>query len=333
MNKPTLVDYAHLISTLFTKFQQTDAIELKHQNLQAFANKSLILFFMLMQFRCIIGFKTQQRWLNSHPEMLPFLGLAGCPSRWTLSRRYKQLADVVTAFTTFVAEQAVELDEKFQHTHLVEDKSLFKAAGPVWHQSDRRAGRIPPKLRRLDSDATWSKSAYHGWVYGYGLHVTCTETALPLLIQVETAACHEGKVLDQKAEFILQHLRPTCLTADDGYTKAMRIRNWAKQGVVLLTPALRWVNGRFAEAYHRFLEQPGNKKRFHHRKTSVEPLFDLIAKVMSASGYQKQLPVQRLVNVRMALTLATFSVQIAMIMNSIWGLQLRNISTMSAAFS
>ena len=64
----------------------------------------------------------------------------------------------------------------------------------------------------------------------------------------------------------------------------MRIRNWAKQGVVLLTPALRWVQGRFAEGYHNFLEQPLNQERFRHRKTSVEPLFDLIAKVIGATG-------------------------------------------------
>lgn len=153
------------------------------------------------------------------------------------------------------------------------------------------------------------------------------------MVQVETAAIHEGSVLDQKADVILQRLRPTCLTADDGYTKAMRIRNWAKQGVVLLTPALRWVKGRFAAGYHSFLEQPLNQERFRCRKTSVEPLFDLIAKVIGASGDQKQLLVQRLVNVRTALALGALSVQIAMVMNSIRNLRPRNISAMSAAFS
>lgn len=333
MDKPTLADYAQLISTLFYQFQQTDAVELKHQNLYTYQDEPLLRFFMLMQFRRISGFKTQQRWLQSHPKMAAWLGLATIPSRWTLSRRYKQLAEVVMAFVAFVAQQAAALGESFQTTHLVEDKSLFKAAGPVWHQSDRRERRIPKKLRRLDPDATWSKSAYHGWVYGYGLHITCTEAAFPLLVQVETAACSEGPVLDQKAAHILRQLRPTCLTADDGYSKAMRIRNWAKQGVVLLTPALRWSKGRFAQAYHRFLKEAPNQERLRRRKTSVEPLFDLIAKVIGATGRQKQLLVQRLVNVRTALALGALSVQIAMIMNSIWGLPLRNISAMSAAFS
>ena len=106
-----------------------------------------------------------------------------------------------------------------------------------------------------------------------------------------------------------------------------------KQGVVLLTPALRWTKGRFAAGYHRFLQEAANQERLRHRKTSVEPLFDLVAKVIGATGRQKQLLVQRLVNVRTALALGTLTVQIAMIMNSIWGLPLRHIYTMSAAFS
>jgi hypothetical protein len=36
------------------------------------------------------------------------------------------------------------LDPAFDSRELYEDKSLFKAQGPVWHQSDRPAGRIPP---------------------------------------------------------------------------------------------------------------------------------------------------------------------------------------------
>ncbi len=105
MDKPTLVDYARLMSTLFTEFRQTGAVELKHQNLHTYENRALLLFFMLMQFRRITGFKTQQRWLERHSEMVQFLGLESSPSRWTLSRRYKQLAGVVTAFTAPALKQ------------------------------------------------------------------------------------------------------------------------------------------------------------------------------------------------------------------------------------
>jgi hypothetical protein len=72
----------------------------------------------------------------------------------------------------------------------------------------------------------------------------------------------------------------------------MCIRQWAKRGLVLVTPALTWT-----------------------------------------TGHQKQLPMQRLDNVRACLALATLTVQVAMIANSIWDLPLRNISTIASAFT
>lgn len=333
MDQPTLTDYAHLIITLFDKFVQTNPVVLKYQNLCTYQYREMILFFMMMQFRRIYQFKTQYDWLVAHPEMQQLLGFEAVPHRTTISRQFKKLGDVVSDFAAFVGDEVADLDEAFANNHLAEDKSLFKADGPVWHQSDRKAGHIPPKLRRLDTDATWGKSNYQGWVYGYGLHITCTEAAFPKAVSVTTAAVADGTVLDQKADFILNQLQPASLTADDRYTKAMRIRNWVKQGTLLLTPALRWVNGRYAQAYHRLLAEPDVQERFKKRSTSVEPLFDLIAKVIGVTGKQKQLPVPKFVNVRTVLAMGTLTVQIAMIMNSILGLPLRKITPIKAAFS
>ncbi len=333
MEKPTLTDYAHLIMTLFDKFVQTKPIVLRFQHLCTYKYREMIIFFTIMQFRRNYEFKAQHRWLKAHPEIRKLLQIETVPHRTTLSRQYKKLGEVVIEFVTFVGQKAADLDETFANKHLVEDKSLFKAAGPVWHQSDRKEGRIPEKLRRLDTDATWSKSAYHGWVYGYGLHMTCTNDAFPKMIRVKTASISDSDMLDQKADDILTTLQPDSLTADDGYTKAMRIRRWIRQGTLLITPALRWVNGRYATAYHQFLTEPEIQHLFKKRKTSVEPLFDLIAKVIGATGLQKQLLIQKLVNVRTALALGTLTVQISMIMNSILGLPLREISAIKAAFS
>jgi hypothetical protein len=333
MEHPTLANYADLIFTLFDKFVHTNPIVLRNQNLCTYKYREMIVFFMLMQFRRIYEFKAQHRWMQSHPEIQNLLGFETVPDRTTLSRQYKKLGQVVTEFGAFVGEAVADLDEAFANRHLAEDKSLFKANGPVWHQSDRREGRIPPKLRRLDTDATWGKSGYQGWVYGYGVHITCTEAAFPKMVQVETATVADSEVLDHKASFILNHLRPASLTADDRYTQALRIRHWVRQGTLLITPALRWVNGRYAQAYHRFLAEADIQVRFKKRKTSVEPLFDLLAKIIGATGQQKQLPVQKLVNVRTVLALGALTVQISMIMNSILGLPLRRISTIKAAFS
>jgi hypothetical protein len=293
----------------------------------------MIVLFTILQFRRIAKFKAQRRWLVKHDEMLALLGWATVPHRTTLLRRYKQLASVVPDFVQFVGQYAAMVDGRFRQKHLVADKSPFKAQGPVWHQRDRATGRLPAKLRNLDTEATWSKSGYHGWVYGYGLHIICNDAAFPSLVQVETGAVAESEVIDRQEATLLYQLRPQTLSADNSYAQARRIRRWAQAGVVLLSPAAKWRKGRYAQAYHRYRQLEGNTARLRHRRTTIEPLFDLVAKVIGTTARQKQLPVKGSANVRTCLALATLSVQLAMIVNSIWGLPLRNISTISAALS
>lgn len=331
MFTPTMDDYVKLMFTLYEQFVQEQA-ENESKRVD-YSNGSLIVLFSLFLQRKIMAFKAQRRWLEAHPEMQKRLNWQRIPDRTTLSRRYKQLYPVVQAFVQYIGQYADTMDSRFSNKHLVEDKSLFKACGPVWHESDRQAGRIPEKLRRLDRDATWCKSGYHGWVYGYGLHVTCNHNALPVLVQVETAALSESTVLDQKEKTILQLLKPHTLSADNSYCKATRIRHWVRHLVTLLTPAAKWRIGRFAKAYHRFLRQPLNAQRLRKRRTTIEPLFDLVAKLIGTTAKQKQLALQSLANVRTCLALATLNLQIAMLANCIWGLPLRNISIFKAAFS
>jgi hypothetical protein len=294
--------------------------------------KLLIVFFIIMHFRRIFRFKAQRRWLENHPKLAEKIGFEDTPHRTTLSRRYKKLYGVVQGFIAFLGRWAEELDEAFSSDVLYEDKSLFKAQGPVWHQSDRKADRIPEGLRNLDTDASWSKSSYHGWVYGYGLHATCNRQGFPKLAQVETGSVSESQTIDHKATQILQ-LEPNELVGDDSYTKYTRIRAWAKAGVVLLVPALKWAKGRHAQAYHRFINQPENAQLLSSRKIAVEPLFDLISKVLGTTDNHKQVPIKGLANVRTCLTLGVLTVQIAMVADSIWGLPLHDISHMAAVFT
>src|SRR5215216_4834978 len=161
--------------------------------------------FFMMQQRRIFRFKAQRRWLQRHCEMLKVFGLDTVPHRTTLSRRYKALYAVLHDFIAFLGHYAEDLDPRLTSEDLYTDKSLFKAQGPVWHQSDRQDGRIPEKLRHLDTDASWSKSGYHGWVYGYGLHLVDNRVGFPKLVQVETATGAETIVIDHQAEQIIQY--------------------------------------------------------------------------------------------------------------------------------
>jgi hypothetical protein len=110
----------------------------------------------------------------------------------------------------------------------------------------------------LDTDATWSKSGYHGWVIGLRLHLACNEAAFPALVQVETTTIAEATVIEQQKPTILQTLKPQTLAADNSYAKASGECRWAKQGVVLLSSASKWRKGRFAQAYQGYIRDTCN---------------------------------------------------------------------------
>ena len=316
MALPTFANYVTLLWTLFDRFIQSQSARVHRGHPFVYQHQRLIVFFTLMHFRQIFHFKTQHRWLTQHLDYRQVLGLATVPHRTTLSRRYKALYPILQDFVAFLAQYAEDLDPAFNSRELYEDKSLFKAQGPVWHQSDRQAGRIPPGLHHLDTDATWSKSAYHGWVYGYGMHLSDNRAGFPKLVQIETASVGESPVLQAKEPHLVHALTAHTLTTDNAYTQARRIRRWAQAGVVLLTPALRWVKGRYATAYHRFIGAPPQAELLRSRRTAIEPVFDLVAQLIGATDNHKQLPLQGLANVRTCLALATLTLQVAMIANS-----------------
>ncbi|MEM6284109.1 MAG: hypothetical protein AAF787_18090 [Chloroflexota bacterium] len=193
---------------------------------------------------------------------------------------------------------------------------------------------MPEKLRHLDQDATWSKSGYHGLVYGYGIHLTSNAAGFPCLLEVEMATFSERAAVDRKEMAILHHLQPDTFCGDDAYTRPQRIRQWAKQDVILVTPALRWRNGRYAQAYRRFIKRERDIAAIlRQRRTAIEPIFDLIARLRGIVGKQKQLFKQGIANVRTHLALAVLSLQIAMIANSILQMPFRNISCIKGAFA
>jgi hypothetical protein len=332
--KPTFNDYVALIYNRFESFVQSSHAVTKVGHPYVYKQQSMIVFFMWMQFKRIYEFKTQWRWLTQHPEALPILNWDKVPHRTTLSRRYKALYPVIQELIAFLAESNQALGEEMSGDHLNEDQSLFKAQGAVWHQSDRKEGHIPEKLRNLDTDATWAKSGYHGWVYGYGIHLTSNTAGFPFLLEVETATFSEKQALERKEDRILHRLKPKTLCGDDAYTQARRIRRWFQQDVILLVPALRWRNGRYAKAYHRLIKQDTELATIlRQRKTAIEPIFDLISKLLGTVGKQKQLFRAGIRNVRSHLAWGVLSLQIAMIANQVWDMPFRNISCIKGAFA
>jgi len=270
------------------------------------------------------------RWLLNHKQEAQLLGFHTIPTRRTLSRRYKALYEVIKQFVRFISGCSSSLGEEFQTEVIYEDKSLFKARGPVWHKKDMQANQIPENLRDLDTDATWSKSAYHGWVFGYGLHTTCTSSGFPVLVEADTASVSENEVIERKEEDILS-MNTGYVVTDDGYTDFQKVKAYARKGLLLVTPALR-VKSAEGESYRQLVKQYTSGLPIKARKTVIEPVFDLISRLLGTTGNHKQLPIKGRLNVRSFLALGVVLAQLALLMNSIYGLSFHDISHMLSVF-
>jgi hypothetical protein len=56
------------------------------------------------------------------------------------------------------------------------DSTILRARGGVWHKKDRDAGVVPHTS--IDIEAHWTKSGWHGWIYGWKLHLVTTVAAV-----------------------------------------------------------------------------------------------------------------------------------------------------------
>jgi len=111
------------------------------------------------------------------------------PTRRTWERRLGTLPANLPALIACLGQHLLALLKPFgQAGHAAAiDSTPLRAKGGVWHKKDREAGVVPHSS--IDTQAHWSKSGYHGWWYGWKLHLVCTATALwiPLLARLTAA--------------------------------------------------------------------------------------------------------------------------------------------------
>ena len=331
MYYPDEKEYITFVFSLLDAFAESKQKTINPGRPKVYSDACLVVFYAVMTLKQIHTTRGQHRYLYTHPLMLETLGLGFCPSRSTLGRRYKAMLPFLSEFCEFIADWAVLSGYGFSHTCVYEDKSLFKARGPVWHKKDRAKNHMPKGLRNVDKTASWSKSAYHGWVYGYGLHLTTTRHGFPVMFDVSPANVNERKVLDKKQHRILK--KPIrCLIADAGYRDKKRATALAKAKVMLITPnigievAETLLGPMDAMAVAVFNETKAA------RKTAIEPTFDLLSKLLATQGRQKPLPVRGIASVATFLGLGVILLQLAMLMNVRWQLPTRNVTHIKTVF-
>lgn len=100
------------------------------------------------------------------------------PTRRTWERRLKAIPDTLPAQIACLGRHLVLLLQPWQDCGRAGaiDSTVFRARGGVWHKKDREAGTVPHTS--IDTEAGWTKSGWHGWVYGWKLHLVCTAAAV-----------------------------------------------------------------------------------------------------------------------------------------------------------
>ena len=149
------------------------------------------------------------------------------PSRRTFQRRLKALPQRLPEQIGCLGRYLVEVLKPWESRGraVALDSTVLQAKGGVWHKKDREAGVVPHTS--IDTEAAWTKSGWHGWVYGWKLHIAVTVGSvwIPLAARLTPANTADNKVaavlmeaLPDEARFVLgdtnyddDELREACL--------------------------------------------------------------------------------------------------------------------------
>ena len=111
------------------------------------------------------------------------------PTRRTWERRLQVLPTTLPGLIGCFGRHLVGVLEPWLHQGpgAALDSTALRAQGGVWHKKDREHGVVPHSS--IDTQAAWSRSGWHGWWYGWKLHlaVTIGRVWIPLAAELTPA--------------------------------------------------------------------------------------------------------------------------------------------------
>jgi hypothetical protein len=134
------------------------------------------------------------------------------PSRRTFQRRLKALPNSLPNQVGCLGRYLVEVLKPWESRGraVAIDSTTLQAKGGVWHKKDKEAGVVPHTS--IDTEAGWTKSGWHGWVYGWKLHLAITVAGMwiPLSARLTPADVADNQIapllieeLPEEARFVL----------------------------------------------------------------------------------------------------------------------------------
>jgi hypothetical protein len=114
------------------------------------------------------------------------------PARRTWERRLATLPATLPAQIGCLGRHLVSVIQPWlKHGRAAAiDSTVLRAKGGVWHKKHREAGVVPHTS--IDTEAGWTKSGWHGWVYGWKLHLICTAGDVWIPLAAALTAAHVG---------------------------------------------------------------------------------------------------------------------------------------------
>jgi hypothetical protein len=142
----------------------------------------------------LLAFLAQETKLTRELGRLLTLPDGRFPSRRTWERRLAALPDTLPGLIGALGRHLVSLLQPWLHRGRAAalDSTALRANGGVWHKKHRQQGIVPHSS--IDTEANWSKSGYHGWWYGWKLHLACAVTSfwLPLAAELTVANTYDA---------------------------------------------------------------------------------------------------------------------------------------------
>jgi hypothetical protein len=128
------------------------------------------------------------------------------PSRRTWERRLKGLPARLPAQIGCFGRYLVELIAPWAACGraVALDSTVLQAHGGVWHKKDRENGAVPHTS--IDTEAHWTKSGWHGWVYGWKLHIACVVASVWIPLSAQLTPANEAD--NELATALIDELPP-----------------------------------------------------------------------------------------------------------------------------
>ena len=311
-----------LLSFMQTTIEKVETVPKKGRP-YVYSSLGLLFFFIVVFVKRIHTFKGMAKYAKYNYKKF---GFTSAPSRKTIRRRYYEMPSFIAWLLPIVALQISFMDERIQVKVGYIDKTVIKALGGIWHKKHMLLNIVPHPS--IDTDASWAKSAYHGWRFGYDLHLITSNLRFPMAARVSTAAACDKL----QAKRLMNGLLPQLymIVGDTAYRTVRFLQQlWTNFEVFCLTFKPFETSSKFKQWYNTWLQKWEAVAIYLKRKPSVEPAFSLIKELFDLKG-DSPVPFKGLPKVEAYLMTTVAALQFLMVFNILFNNSLGNTEEFKA---